>query len=120
MSTRALASLPGAARRLCLSRRRGEICTRPVGHAGLHHRVGTGLLWGERDADPPGCPGSGEPGESAALLDDGFPGGLALCPVCFGFVALADGRLAAHDTWRGDDSVAEADRRRDWFNTHGW
>lgn len=111
---------PGAARRLCLSRRHGEICTRPAGHAGLHHRVGTGLMWSERDADDPRCPGSGTAGEPAPLADDGYPDGRALCPVCWAFVELHDGRLSEHDTWRGDPTRAEADRRRDWFNAHGW
>jgi hypothetical protein len=118
--TTAYAALPGAARRLCLSRRRGEICTREDGHRGLHHRVGTGLMWSERDADPPRCPGSGLPARPAPVLDDGFPDGRALCDVCFAFVELDRGLRAEHDSWRGDATRAEGDRRREWFNTHGW
>lgn len=120
MTSRPLAALPGAARRLCLSRRSGEICTRPAGHAGLHHRVGTGHLWSDLQADAPRCPGSGRPGAPAATLDDGFPGGRALCEVCFGFVALDAGALAEHDSWRGEDTREDGDRRREWFNAHGW
>jgi hypothetical protein len=111
---------PGAARRLCLSRRNGEICTREAGHRGLHHRVGTALLWSERDADPPRCPGSGRAAHPAPALEDGYPDGRGLCDVCFGFVPIRDGVLATHDSWRGDDTREEADRRRAWFNTHGW
>jgi hypothetical protein len=118
MST--IGSLAGAARRLCLSRRRGELCTRPDGHRGLHHRVGTGLMWSERDADPPHCPGSGRPAEPAAALPDGWPDGRALCDVCWGFEDVRAGMLAEHDSWRGDATRAEADRRREWFNAHGW
>lgn len=118
--TRAFAALPGAARRLCLSRRSGEICTRPAAHAGLHHRTGTGLMWSERDADAPRCPGSGAPAAPAATLDDGFPGGRALCDVCFAFVPIESGLRAEHDSWRGDATREEADRRREWFNAHGW
>ncbi|MDQ1076028.1 MULTISPECIES: hypothetical protein [Microbacterium] len=119
--TRTLAALPGAARRLCLSRRNGEICTREAGHRGLHHRRGGHLLWSEAQADPPECAGAGAPAEPAVTLADGFPGGRALCPVCWGFVPLDDaGRLLAHDTWRGDPTREEADRRRVWFNAHGW
>ncbi|MGP3534675.1 hypothetical protein ACTU3I_07760 [Microbacterium sp. RD1] len=110
----------GAARRLCLSRRSGEICTREAGHPGLHSRRDTGLMWSERGADPPRCPGSGAPGSPAEPLPDGFPGGRALCPVCDGFVPLRDGTLIEHDSWRGDATREEADRRREWFNTHGW
>lgn len=119
--TRTLAALPGAARRLCLSRRRGEICTRENGHRGLHHRRGGSLLWNDLQADPPECPGAGAVAEAAPTLDGGFPDGRALCPVCWAFVGLeADGTLTAHDTWRGDPTRAEADQRRDWFNAFGW
>ena len=119
--THLLASLPGAARRLCLSRRSGEICTRPRGHAGLHHRRGTNILWSEADADDPACPGAGRTAEPAPPLDDGYPDGRALCEACWGFVPLRrDGTLRAHDAWRGDRTRREAERRREWFNTHGW
>lgn len=105
----------------CLSRRAGRVCTRPAGHAGLHHRTGTGVLWSEAQADAPRCPASGAPGEVAATLDDGFPDGRALCAVCLAFVPLVDGMLAAHDTWRGGaDRPHDAERRRAWFNAHGW
>ncbi|WP_083896684.1 hypothetical protein [Microbacterium sp. B19] len=119
--TRTLAALPGAARRLCLSRRNGEICTREKGHRGLHHRRGGSLLWNDLQADPPECPGAGTAAEPAPTLADGFPGGRAVCPVCWAFVALeADGTLSPHETWRGDPTRAEADRRREWFNAFGW
>lgn len=118
--TRTLAGLPGAARRLCLSRRNGEICTRENGHRGLHHRKGGRLLWSDLQADPPACPGGGAPAEPAATLPDGFPHGRAVCPVCWAFVTLADATLAPHDSWRGDASRADADHRRDWFNAFGW
>lgn len=119
--TRTLAALPGAARLLCLSRRRGEICTREEGHRGLHHRRGGSLLWNDSQADPPECPGAGSAAEAAPTLDDGFPGGRALCSVCWAFVPLTeDGTLSPHDTWRGDLTRADADRRRDWFNAFGW
>lgn len=78
------------------------------------------MLWSDREADPPRCPGSGLPARPAPTLDDGFPGGRALCDVCFGFVALTDGVRAEHDSWRGDPSREEADRRRQWLNLHGW
>lgn len=119
--TRTLAALPGAARRLCLSRRNGEICTREDGHRGLHHRTGGRLLWSDLQADAPECPGGGSPAEPAPTLDDGFPDGRAVCPVCWAFVELtAESALAPHDSWRGDESREEADRRREWFNAFGW
>lgn len=118
--TRTLAGLPGAARRLCLSRRNGEICTRENGHRGLHHRKGGRLLWSDLQADLPACPGGGAPAEPAATLPDGFPHGRAVCPACWAFVTLADATLAPHDSWRGDASRADADHRRDWFNAFGW
>jgi hypothetical protein len=114
------ANTPGATPGLCLSRRAGEICTRQRGHRGLHHRVGTALLWSEREADPPRCPGSGRPAQPAATLADGYPGGRALCPVCWGFVPVQGEALTEHDSWRGDATRQETDRRREWFNTHGW
>ncbi len=119
--TRTLAALPGAARRLCLSRRNGEICTREDGHRGLHHRTGGRLLWSDLQADPPECPGAGSAASPAATLDTGFPDGRAVCPVCWAFVEVtAEGTLAPHDSWRGDESRQEADRRREWFNAFGW
>ncbi len=119
--TRSLATLPGAARRLCLSRRNGEICTREKEHRGLHHRRGGSLLWSDVQADPPACSGEGSPAEPAPILRDGYPDGRALCPVCWAFVDRdARGMLVAHDTWRGDATRADADRRREWFNTFGW
>lgn len=118
--TRTLAALPGAARKLCLSRRNGEICTREDGHRGLHHRTGGRLLWSELQADPPECAAAGEAAEPAQTLPDGYPGGRALCPLCWAFVTPTDGVLAPHDSWRGDDTREEADRRREWFNSFGW
>ncbi len=96
--TRTLAALPGAARRLCLSRRNGEICTREDGHRGLHHRTGGRLLWNDLQADPPECAAAGTPAEPAPVLDDGFPGGRALCPVCWAFVSRDGEGLWSHTT----------------------
>ena len=105
--------------RFCPSRRHGRRCERPIGHPGLHRRQG--LLWSDVEADPPRCPGSGEPGEPAATLDDGFPDGRALCPQCLRFVALdSDARLVKHDPTDPDETDAERARSRAWFNTHGW
>ncbi|MDQ1084888.1 MULTISPECIES: hypothetical protein [Microbacterium] len=118
--TRTLAALPGAARKLCLSRRNGEICTRENGHRGLHHRTGGRRLWSDVQADPPACPAVGTPVEPAPRLADGFPGGRALCPICWAFVMPVNGVLSAHDSWRGDETRDEADRRREWFNSYGW
>ncbi|KEP74811.1 hypothetical protein HR12_03920 [Microbacterium sp. SUBG005] len=79
------------------------------------------MLWSELQADAPECPGAGSPAEPAATLDDGFPDGRAVCPVCWAFVDVtAEGTLAPHDSWRGDESREEADRRREWFNAFGW
>ncbi|WP_045296935.1 hypothetical protein [Microbacterium trichothecenolyticum] len=105
--------------RFCRSRNDGRRCTRHLGHAGLHrHRT---IMWTDAGADPTQCPGSGEPGEPAATLADGFPGGRALCPVCLRFVPLDDaGRLIRHDTADEGETDAEARRRAEWFNTHGW
>lgn len=90
-----------------------------MGHAGLHRRQA--LLWSDRQADPARCPGSGRPGERAAQLADGFPGGRALCPDCHRFVDLnPDGRLVEHDTDDPRASDLEVLRSREWFNTHGW
>jgi hypothetical protein len=102
-----------------MSRRGDAVCTRPAGHAGLHHRTGTGLMWSDAQADPPGCPAGGRPARPAPMLADGFPNGRALCEVCLAFVRIDEGRLVAHDTWRGGDD-GDTGRRRDWFNTFGW
>ncbi|WP_258070770.1 hypothetical protein [Pseudoclavibacter sp. AY1F1] len=120
MSNRPIAQLPGAARMLCLSRRDGEICTRRAGHLGLHNRTGSSILWSDVNADQPRCPGSGSAATPAPRLADGYPNGLALCPVCFAFVALDVGTLSEHDSWRGDATREEADQRREWMNSHGW
>lgn len=107
--------------RWCLSRRDGAVCTRPVGHAGLHNRAGTMLLWSDRDEDPPGCPASGTPGRPAPTLPDGFPGGRALCPACSAFVRITDaGALWRHDAFRAPRTPAEGAARAEWFNTFGW
>jgi hypothetical protein len=112
---------PPATTRWCLSRHGGAVCTRPVGHAGLHNRVGTSLMWSERTADPAQCPGSGDPAWPAPELADGFPHGRALCPTCLAFVRLTDdGRLWNHDSFRGARTDAEQLQRADWFNAHGW
>ncbi|MGO2748616.1 MAG: hypothetical protein ACTIA6_01025 [Pseudoclavibacter sp.] len=120
MSNRPIAQLPGAARMLCLSRRDGEICTRRAGHLGLHNRTGSSILWSDVSADPPRCPASGTAATPAATLEDGYPNGRGVCGVCFAFVRLDDGKLVEHDSWRGDATREEADRRREWMNTHGW
>ena len=104
--------------RFCRSRSAGRRCTRPLDHPGLHrHRT---IMWTDAAADPAGCPGSGRPGEPAAPLDDGWPHGRALCPVCHRFVPLAGGLLAEHTTSDEGEPDAEASRRREWLNTHGW
>jgi hypothetical protein len=103
----------------CRSRNQGRRCTRPLAHPGLHrHRT---IMWTDAAADPARCPGSDQPGEPAARLEDGFPDGRALCPVCLRFVELdADSRLTEHDTSDAGETDAETRRRRDWFNIHGW
>lgn len=105
--------------RFCRHRSHGRRCTRPLGHAGLHrHRT---ILWSDVQSDPPRCEGSGEPGEPAAPLPDGYPGGRALCPRCQRFVPLdGAGRLAPHDASDEGESDAEVSRRRAWLNAHGW
>ena len=107
--------------RWCLSRHGTAICTRPIGHAGLHNRAGTSLLWSDREADPAQCPASGRPASPAVELPNGFPDGRALCETCLAFVRLtADGTLWNHDSFRGARSEAERVDRADWFNIHGW
>lgn len=79
------------------------------------------MMWSDVQADAPRCPGSGSAATPAPTLADGFPDGRALCPVCWAFAPLTDdGVLAEHDSWRGDATRADADRRREWFNAHGW
>lgn len=78
-------------------------------------------MWSAVEADPPRCPGSGGTGEPAVALDDGFPGGRALCPHCLRFVALdGTGRLIEHETSDPGESDADRAQAREWFNTHGW
>jgi hypothetical protein len=103
----------------CRSRNQGRRCTRRLDHPGLHrHRT---IMWTDAAADPARCPGSDQPGEPAARLEDGFPDGRALCPVCLRFVELdADSRLTEHDTSDAGETDAEARRRREWLNEHGW
>ena len=113
-----MADFPTA--RWCRSRRAGAVCTRPAGHAGLHNRMGTGQMWSDREADAPRCDGSGRAAAPAALLPDGFPHGLALCPVCWGFVPVQDDHLAEHDFFRGATSAEESTHRAEWFNAFGW
>lgn len=112
---------PGTAQvvRFCRHRSQGRRCTRPLGHAGLHrHRT---ILWGDAGSDPPRCAGSGEPGEPAAALPDGYPDGRALCQKCQRFVTLDEhGRLVPHDASDEGESDAEVSRRREWLNAHGW
>ncbi|MBN9199529.1 MAG: hypothetical protein J0I33_12920 [Microbacterium ginsengisoli] len=107
--------------RWCLSRRDGAVCTRAIGHAGLHNRNGTSLMWSDREQDEPGCRGSGATAQPAPRLDDGFPAGRALCQECLGFVRLTDaGTLWRHDAFRAARSDREAARRAAWFNAFGW
>ena len=97
------------------------MCTRPAGHAGLHNRMGTGQMWSDLQADPPRCEGSGSPAAPGRSLPDGFPGGRALCPACWGFFPVtAAGSLAEHDAFRGAGSGEEASHRAEWFNAFGW
>lgn len=104
--------------RFCRSRNAGRRCTRPLDHPGLHrHRT---IMWTDATADPARCTGSGEPGEPAAVLADGWPHGRALCPVCHRFVPLEDGRLTSHETSGPHETDAETAHRREWLNTHGW
>lgn len=105
--------------RFCRSRNAGRRCTRPLDHPGLHrHRT---IMWTDAAADPPRCPGSDDPADPAPALPDGYPDGRALCAVCHRFIALDDaGRLEAHDTSDATETDAEASRRREWLNTHGW
>ncbi|GAA2011803.1 hypothetical protein HLA99_12450 [Microbacterium ulmi] len=78
-------------------------------------------MWSELEADPPACAGGGRHAAKARLLPGGFPGGRALCLVCWGFVELSpDETLAAHDAFRGAGSEEEASSRAAWFNTYGW
>ena len=78
-------------------------------------------MWTDAAADPARCPGSDQPGEPAARLEDGFPDGRALCPVCLRFVELdTDSRLTEHDTSDAGETDAETRRRREWLNEHGW
>ena len=78
-------------------------------------------MWTDAAADPPRCPGTGEPGEPAAQLADGYPHGRALCARCQRFVPFyGAGRLAEHDTTDAHETDAEASSRREWFNLHGW
>ncbi|GAA1470296.1 hypothetical protein GCM10017607_07670 [Microbacterium thalassium] len=78
-------------------------------------------MWADAAADEPRCPGSGEHGEPAAALADGWPHGRALCDVCHRFVVLdADGALREHDTSDPDEPAHEAASRREWLNTYGW
>lgn len=104
--------------RFCRSRSGGRRCTRPLDHPGLHrHRT---VMWSDAGADSARCAGSGAPGTPAARMTDGFPDGRALCPVCLRFVPLDEGRLAEHDTSDPHETDAEARRRGEWFNAHGW
>jgi hypothetical protein len=77
-------------------------------------------MWSDREADAAACPGAGTPAFPAPTLEDGFPGGRALCPQCWGFVALAGDVLAPHDAFRGAADDVEAGERASWFNTYGW
>ncbi|MHC3000365.1 hypothetical protein [Microbacterium sp. HJ5] len=103
--------------RFCRSRNTGRRCTRHLDHPGLHrHRA---IMWTDAAADAPRCEGSGSPGRPAPPLDDGYPHGRALCPACLRFVDLDDSaHLVEHETSDADESDADRERRRTWFNTH--
>ena len=105
--------------RFCRSRNAGRRCTRPLDHPGLHrHRA---IMWTDAAADPSLCASSHAPGTPSAALEDGWPDGRALCPLCHRFIPLeADRVLAEHDTSDPAEPDAEASHRREWLNTHGW
>ena len=78
-------------------------------------------MWTDAAADPLRCAGSGAPGEPAAPLPDGYPGGRALCEICLRFVDLdAAGSLVEHDTTDATETEDETTHRREWLNVHGW
>ena len=77
-------------------------------------------MWSDGDSDPERCAGSGEPGERAEVLADGYPHGRALCRACLRFVPLTGGRLDDHETSDAGESDEEVRRRHEWFNTVGW
>ncbi len=77
-------------------------------------------MWAEHEADPPACPAAGTPGHAAPSLPDGFPYGDALCPECQGFVAVRDGVLVPHLSYRGSTDARERAARAAWFNQHGF
>jgi hypothetical protein len=78
-------------------------------------------MWTDAAADAARCQGSGEPGRPAERLPDGYPEGRALCERCLRFIDLeAENRLVKHDTADETETDAEAARRREWFNAHGW
>jgi hypothetical protein len=77
-------------------------------------------MWSDREADAAACVGAGAPAAPAPRLDDGFPGGRALCPQCWGFVPVDGAALAPHDAFRGAEDDAEAAARAAWFNVFGW
>ena len=106
--------------RFCRSRREGRRCTRPLDHPGLHrHRS---IMWTDAGADPARCAGSGIPATPATPpLSDGYPDGRALCEICLRFLPLdTAGHLVEHDTTDADEPAAEALRRQEWLNSHGW
>ncbi|WJL95969.1 hypothetical protein QSU92_01775 [Microbacterium sp. ET2] len=104
----------------CRSRSAGAVCTRPAGHPGLHNRVGTGRMWSNAQADAPRCSGSGRRASAAPSLPGGFPNGKAVCPVCWGFVALEGGALCDHDAYTRPADDDDAADRAAWFNAYGW
>lgn len=104
----------------CRSRAGATFCTRPLGHPGLHNRSGTARMWADSDADPPACPGAGEPAEAVATLTNGFPHGAALCRVCTGFMPLTGHTISPHDAFRAPRDADEAHNRAEWFNSHGF
>lgn len=78
-------------------------------------------MWSDAGEDPARCSGSGASAAPAAPLADGYPGGRALCEICLRFVPLDDaGRVLEHDTSDPEEADADARRRREWFNVHGW
>jgi hypothetical protein len=77
-------------------------------------------MWSDREADAAACRGAGAAAEPAPLLRNGFPGGRALCAVCWGFVPIDDGVRTPHDAFRGANDDIEAADRAAWFNEYGW
>lgn len=77
-------------------------------------------MWSNAQADAPRCSGSGRRASAAPSLPGGFPNGKAVCPVCWGFVALEGGALCDHDAYTRPADDDDAADRAAWFNAYGW